>query len=120
MEFSISGTMPDTYKCVRGLRPTLNSYMFGDAMTLSKIFAEIGNTEKSGHYKSKAEKIKKLMDLNNSFYWDDISMNSAKSNVKNLAIVINKAKVNNTGVALNMLTDSIDKCVKSSKNISRY
>ena len=65
-------------------------------------------------------KIKKLMDLNNSFYWDDISMNSAKSNVKNLAIIINKAKVNNTGVALNMLTDSIDKCVKSSKNISRY
>jgi hypothetical protein len=62
MEFSISGTIPDTYKCVKGLRPTLNSYMFGDAMTLSKIFAEIGNTEKSGHYKSKAEKIKKLMD----------------------------------------------------------
>ena len=65
-------------------------------------------------------KIKKLMDLNNSFYWEDISMNSAKANVKNLAIVINKAKVNNAGVALNMLTDSIDKCVKSSKNISRY
>lgn len=65
-------------------------------------------------------KIKKLLDLNNSFYWEDISMNSSKSNVKNLAIVINKAKVNNVGVALNMLTDSIDKCVKSSKNISRY
>jgi len=65
-------------------------------------------------------KIKKLLDLNNSFYWDDVSMNSSKSNTKCLAIVINKAKMNSTGLALSMLTDSVDKCVKASKFISKF
>ena len=65
-------------------------------------------------------KIKKLLDLNNSFYWDDVSMNSVKSNTKSLAIVINKAKMNSAGLALSMLTDSVDKCVKASKFISKF
>ena len=62
MEFSISGTTPDTYTSIKGLRPTLNAYMYGDAITLSKIFYEYGSNEKAELYKCKAEKIKSLMD----------------------------------------------------------
>ena len=81
MEFSISGTTPDpngkqlyerwlktcdstgnNAKSLKGLRPTLNAYMYGDAMTLSKAFASVGNEQKAEFYKQKAQKIKALMD----------------------------------------------------------
>ena len=51
MEYSISGN---------GLRPTLNSYMYGDAMAIAKI-AEIAGDSACQEYYKKAEKIKELV-----------------------------------------------------------
>lgn len=80
MEWSISGSTPvergeeyfnewiKTCKnnafggAIDGFRPTLNAYMYGDALTLSEIFAESGNAEKAEEYRKKAENIKRLVD----------------------------------------------------------
>ena len=81
MEWSISGSTPEpngkalhdewiktgrasgiTAKVLKGLRPTLNAYMYGDAITLSKIFKLAKNEEKANYYLQKAQKIKKLVD----------------------------------------------------------
>ena len=63
MEFSISGTTPD-FKVLKGLRPTLNAYMYGDALSLAAIFDMAGNGEKALTYREKAEKLKSLVDEN--------------------------------------------------------
>ena len=80
MEWSISGSTPEkdgkalhdewlkgnrvkgTARPLKGLRPTMNAYMYGDAVTLSRIFALSGNKEKSDFYLSRAKKIKSLTD----------------------------------------------------------
>lgn len=56
MEESISGGRRKQYA-----RPTINSYMYGNAKALETIFALAGNTEKSKHYKLKADTIKNLV-----------------------------------------------------------
>ena len=61
MEFSISGTTSD-FKVLKGVRPTLNAYMYGDALALSAIFDMVGNVEKSKLYREKSDKIKRLVD----------------------------------------------------------
>ena len=65
-------------------------------------------------------KIKKLIDLNNCFLWDELSANNPKPNTRNLAIIVHKAKITNPGVTISMLTDAVDKCTKSSKTIAKY
>ena len=60
-EYSISGTNSEK-KSLVGYRPLMNSCMFGDAMTLSKLFLRLGNEEKCELYARKAELIKKNMD----------------------------------------------------------
>jgi hypothetical protein len=57
-EYSISGTN-SALKFNKGLRPILNSCMYGDALTLSKIFK---GTDKEKLYKDKANFIKKMID----------------------------------------------------------
>lgn len=42
-----------------GVRPTINSYMYGDAIALEKIATMIGNSSASNKYKAKAESLKK-------------------------------------------------------------
>ena len=70
-EYSISGTKLDyktNYKLLKGLRPICNACMYGDAVTLSKIFK---GTEKEKFYQEKANNIKKMMDekmWDNTFY----------------------------------------------------
>lgn len=64
-------------------------------------------------------KVKKLMDFNGSFDWGDLSINHAKANTRNLAIVINKAKMNAQSVNLSLLTDSVDKSGKASNEIGK-
>ena len=64
MEVSISGN---------GLRPTLNSYMYGDAVAISKIAAMAGNVELEMEFKEKAIELKnliqsKLWDPNDKFF----------------------------------------------------
>lgn len=51
-EYSISGS---------GLRPTLNSYMYADAHSISKMADHLENTQVSEEFKSKADKLKMLV-----------------------------------------------------------
>ena len=58
MELSISGS---------GIRPTLNSYMYGDARALARMAARQGRMDVSAKYAQKAEDIRRKMDL---LLWD--------------------------------------------------
>ncbi len=59
MEFSIGGS---------GLRPTINSYMYGDAVAISKIAGKVGRDGDARLFREKAEKLKELID---SLLWDE-------------------------------------------------
>jgi hypothetical protein len=52
MEFSISGS---------GLRPTLNSYMYADAIAIAKIAHLAGDSEMESRFLSKADRLKRLV-----------------------------------------------------------
>lgn len=54
MEESISGG-----RRVQNARPTVNSYMYGNALALSRIAARAGDSEKVKFYEAKADKYKK-------------------------------------------------------------
>ena len=58
MEMSVSGS---------GLRPTLNSYMYANAMAISKIAKKAENKEIEKLYKAKANSLKEKM---NELLWD--------------------------------------------------
>ncbi|MBR6633875.1 MAG: hypothetical protein IKL05_06220 [Clostridia bacterium] len=60
-EFTISGTMPDMSR-PKGFRLLLNSCMYADALSLSKIFALIEDKEKEKLYSKKASYIKSQVD----------------------------------------------------------
>lgn len=66
-EYTISGTMQDMTR-LKGFRPLLNSCMYGDAVSLAKIFTLIGDEEKSKLYSDKAKAIKKKVD---TLLWDN-------------------------------------------------
>ena len=51
MEFSISGTKQN--RMLRGVRPTLNSYMCADALALARYAREIGDEELTEKYEKK-------------------------------------------------------------------
>lgn len=51
-----------------GFRPTLNSYMYGDAAAISKIAELAGKKELAKEYRAKAAKIRDLVETN---LWDD-------------------------------------------------
>jgi hypothetical protein len=53
MEYSISGT---------GYRPTINSYMYGDAIAIAQIAEMAGQHNASALYRAKADKLKELID----------------------------------------------------------
>lgn len=61
MEFSISGH-PEGGVRQPGIRPTLNSYMYGAAEILSKLSKMKGLEEKEKEYVQKAEKLRSLID----------------------------------------------------------
>lgn len=68
MEETISGG-----RRVKNARPTINSYMYGNAMALSKMFELAGNGEKSALFRRKADTIKalvqgKLWNADHSFF----------------------------------------------------
>ena len=58
MEYSISGS---------GIRPSICSYMYGDAVALSEIAALLGENEDARHYAEKAARIKDKVD---ELLWD--------------------------------------------------
>jgi hypothetical protein len=59
MECSISGA---------GLRPTLNSYMYGDARAIARIASIAGRTELEGEFEGKADNLRALI---RERLWDD-------------------------------------------------
>ncbi len=60
-EFTISGNTPDMVRR-KGFRPLLNSCMYADALSLSKIFALSENKDRSDFYLEKARTIKKAVE----------------------------------------------------------
>ena len=63
--------------------------------------------------------VKKLIDLNKVFDWEDLSMNSSRMNTRALAMTINNAKTNSPNVVQSMINDSVAKCTQSSAVISK-
>jgi len=57
-EFSISGP---------GIRLNMSSYLYGDAMAISRMAATLGKTDISDRFRNRAEEIKEKMDL---LLWD--------------------------------------------------
>ncbi|MBR5459468.1 MAG: hypothetical protein IKV53_01255 [Clostridia bacterium] len=60
-EFTISGNRADMTR-LKGLRPLLNSCMYGDAVALSRIFKMTGDKEKEALYLEKASEIQKRVE----------------------------------------------------------
>ncbi|MBO5977503.1 MAG: six-hairpin glycosidase, partial [Bacteroidales bacterium] len=56
MEESISGG-----RRIKNARPTINSYMYGNAVALSEMFKMAGNTEKAALYQAKADTLRQLV-----------------------------------------------------------
>lgn len=59
MEYSISGN---------GIRPTLNSYMHGDAMAISGMAEHTGQTDLANEFAKLADELKKKINL---LLWDN-------------------------------------------------
>ena len=67
MEFSISGTDED-HRALRGIRPTLNSYLCADAYAISR-FAELeGNLDLAERFKAKGDRLKEK--INSLLFFD--------------------------------------------------
>ena len=64
-------------------------------------------------------KIKKLIELNNSFQWTNMSMNNTKTNTRGLAVLINEARQNLPAISLSLLNDSLAKSSQSITEITR-
>ncbi len=65
------------------------------------------------------QNVKKLLDFNKVFEWDDLSMNNAKMNTRALAITINNAKNGAPNVVQSMINDSVAKCGQAGKLIGK-
>ena len=65
MEFSISGSYSDDWT---GYRPTINSYMYADAMAIAAIAHIQDKADEEAEYIDKANRIKELMD---KYLWDE-------------------------------------------------
>ena len=63
--------------------------------------------------------VKKLLDLNKVFEWEDLSMNNPKMNTRALAMTINTAKTNAPNVVQSMINDSVAKCSQASAVITK-
>ena len=65
------------------------------------------------------QKVKKLIDFNNVFEWDNLSTNSAKSNTRALATTVNNAKSGAPNVVQSMINDSVSKCAQATVVINK-
>ena len=64
MEMSVSGSLSEGGK---GYRPTINSYMYGEAMALSRIATILNQAVEAEYYYKKADELKRLI---NEKLWD--------------------------------------------------
>ena len=67
MEYSISGT-DENLHYLRGIRPTLNSYMCADAYAIARFAALCGDIELSTRFQQKGEKLKEKI---NCYLFED-------------------------------------------------
>lgn len=75
MEYSIGGS---------GLRPTINSYMYADALALAQIAAGLGKLREAGEYFQKAAQLRKGI---NEMLWDaDAQFYKARSENRGYAL----------------------------------
>ena len=65
MEESVSGALNQDHS---GYRPTINSYMYADAIALSKMAQLLGKKDEAKIYRKKAAEIKRLI---NECLWDE-------------------------------------------------
>ncbi len=65
-----------------------------------------------------ADKIKKLLEFNNSFTWSNLSPASSRPNTRALAICLAELK-SNQGMAVSMIYDGISKTAKSIEEIDK-
>ena len=63
--------------------------------------------------------LKKLVELNKTFDWDNFSTNSANPNTRGFTALISTAKVGAPNVIQSMINDAVDKCIKSGCNINK-
>ena len=66
MEYSISGT-DENHNMMKGIRPTLNSYMYANYISLAHIARKVGKYDICDEYTAKAEELKNKI---NSKLWD--------------------------------------------------
>lgn len=64
-------------------------------------------------------KIKKLLDFNKVFEWDNLSTNSVKMNTRALAMTISNAKMGAPSVVQSMINDSVNKSGQAVVEINR-
>ncbi len=63
--------------------------------------------------------IKKLLDFNKAFDWENLSSNSTSPNTRGFSALIASAKMGSPAVIQSMINDSIDKCVKCAAEIAK-
>lgn len=63
-------------------------------------------------------KIKKLLELNSVFDWMNLSINSNSQNTRELAVFVNNAIDNSQKVAAGVISNSIEKCADSVREIN--
>ncbi len=69
MEYSISGRKMG--KSVKGIRPTLNSYMYAEAVAIAYFADRLGEKETKSEYEKKAEELRRLINstlIKDGFY----------------------------------------------------
>ncbi|MBO5454639.1 MAG: hypothetical protein J6A69_11870 [Clostridia bacterium] len=93
MEYSVSGTTKDL-RPLKGIRPTLNSYMCADAWAIAEFAKRLNNKEIAEKYTKKYESLKNNINENlwqsgfyRAFHFEDENIgNSAKDIIENCHI----------------------------------
>ena len=67
MEYSVSGT-DEHLSCLRGIRPTLNSYMCADAYAIAHLAERCGNRALSERFRKKGDDLRERI---NTHLWED-------------------------------------------------
>ena len=65
------------------------------------------------------QNVKKLLDFNKVFEWDDLSMNNSRMNTRALAMTVNSAKNGAPNVVQSMINDSVAKSAQAAKAIGK-
>lgn len=121
---------PDPYKLEKKISdvqaPEDSPYMENErTMVISSRFSDyesmldfVCNYIKFSTESFTLQKIKRLLELNNSFQWTNMTLNNSKPNTRGLAFLINETKKGLSQMSLCMLNDSITKSTQALNEIS--